>query len=88
MGLLSSKNVKFTSSGKSIAALMGLGSIIEIWERAQNLRGKDEVHRSKSELNKNLSHHSKEMLKTAIDLYNNDRNNKNAQLDVIGKSNF
>lgn len=65
---------------------MGLGSIIEIWEKAQNLRGKDEIHGSKSELSKNLSYHSKEMLKTAVDLYNNDRNNKNAQLDVIGKS--
>ena len=70
MGLLSSKEVKFTGFGKTLASAAGLGSLIDMWKVAQQVRKEEDVPHQESQLalKYSLTSKSRTMLTNATQL--------------------
>ena len=70
IGLLSSKKVKFSGFGKTLASAAGLGSLIDMWKVAQQVRKEEDVPHQEAQLalKNSLTSKSRTMLTNATQL--------------------
>jgi len=82
MGLLSGRSVKFNNYGATMASMIGLGPLIEMWQVAQKCRSQDEQNGDPIVKTK-LSTKSRNMLASAAHLMTNDKGNEEASLEAL-----
>ena len=85
MGLLSSREVRFTGFGKTLASASGLGFLIEMWKVAQQIRNEedDPQHDSMLALKNSLTSKSRSMLSNATQLMLQDKECENISLESM-----
>lgn len=82
MGLLSGKSVKFSNYGTTMASMIGLGPVIEMWQVAQRIRSQ-EKSKGHNILDSKLTTKSKNMLTSATQLLKNDKENEEASVEAL-----
>merc|ERR1719427_1006096 len=82
MGLLSGHSIRFNNYGTTMASMIGLGSLVEMWQVAQKIRSQENPNSPKI-LNNELSTKSKNMLESAAQLLKSDKEKEEASLEAL-----